>query len=182
MGFGNPMLGYWLRLYEHQTTHEVLFEAALAKMGERYRTQHPFIALRYFADFALPDTKVVIEVDGKSHLAPAQREKDLQHTLQVLDRGWVVARVTNDQVSMSPRKAVEAALAEAWGLRELATQNKDGLASLYRAQLDRLHRDHPGLLLKSAKPARKRTPRPKVPSAPKAETRRRTRVTRSLSL
>jgi hypothetical protein len=77
----NKLLSYWYRNYMHPTKAEASLETAVATLGEPYRTQHPFIALSHFADFALLDRKLTIEVDGDSHDRPDQKEKDLLHMI-----------------------------------------------------------------------------------------------------
>lgn len=136
------------------TEAEKALEPAIAALGERYRVQYPFLALKYFADFALLDRKIIVEVDGDSHNTPAQKEKDLQHALQVLELGWVIVRVTNEQASQNPEKTVKIAL-EVAGYLELP-QSKDEQVRELTAQLDRLRQDYPVLLAAAAKRAKSR--------------------------
>ena len=94
----NIMLSYWYTLYTGQTPCEELLEKELCKLGVRYRTQHPFLAQKAFADFYLPDQKLVIEVDDPSHLKADKRKKDLQRTKRLEAQGLTVIRFTNQQV------------------------------------------------------------------------------------
>lgn len=104
------MLRNWARLYTKPTLAEQTLEPAIAALGERYRAQHPFFSLYLIADFVLLDSRVVIEVDGKSHSTPAQIRKDLQHMIALEERGWAVIRVTNEQVMANPGLTLSVAL------------------------------------------------------------------------
>ena len=66
-------------------------------MGLGFRRQLPIAG--YIADFACPEKKLVVEVDGSQHgndtatsRADAKRDRDLT------DRGWTVLRFWNDDV------------------------------------------------------------------------------------
>lgn len=143
----NPLLGFWHRMLENPTTAEAALEPCIAALGYRYRCQHPFLALKHFADFALLDEKILIEVDGASHDTPAQREKDLIHMLAVLKLGWVVARVTNDFAIRDPEGAAMDALRQGRALRRREAQ----LESQYSEALGQLRQDYPNLLVDAAK-------------------------------
>lgn len=104
------MLGYWYRLYMQMTPAEKALEPAIAALGERYRSQHPFLKHKLFADFALLDRQRIIEVDGASHDTPRQKYKDLQHMLALKADGWDVIRVSNDSATVAPEETVKAAL------------------------------------------------------------------------
>ena len=154
----NPLLGYWRRMCAEPTEAESALDPAVAKLGYAYRFQHPFWEYKYFADFAVLPLKLIIEVDGDSHDRPSQKEKDLKHALQVLDDGWVVARVSNELAVQNPGAAAAQALAyyQDWKDR------KEELGTLLRVSLDRLHATHPALL--SPKPKRARRPRASKPT------------------
>jgi very-short-patch-repair endonuclease len=104
------MLGYWYRLYHNMTPAEKALEPAIAALGERYRSQHPILKYKLFADFALLDRKLIIEVDGDSHDKPSQIKKDLEHTIALKSDGWEVTRVSNEQALANPVGTVVAAL------------------------------------------------------------------------
>lgn len=141
------LLGYWYRLLNNMTAPELALEPAIAALGERYRAQHLFIALRHIADFALLDRKLIIEVDGNSHNTPRQREKDLEHTLALQVLGWTVFRCSNEEAMRAPWETVRAAL----GAVQTAPE---GL----QAALQSLRQSHPQLLEKPAK--HPRSPKP----------------------
>lgn len=163
MGWGgNPLLGYWRRMCAEPTAAEAALEPAIAALGERYRHQYPFWGLKYFADFALLDRKLIIEVDGASHDKPAQKEKDLKHSLEALKLGWVVVRTTNELCLKDPAWAIEVALADEEHLR-----HTDDLAAQWTAALARLHQNYPHLLAAGAKKSKPRRPPAKASGAPR---------------
>lgn len=98
---GNPMLGYWYRLYMKQTRHEELLEHRLCLMGVRYRTQHPFLSINAFPDFYLPDHALVIEVDDPKHNEPERIKKDRERTKALAGLGIKVIRFTNQEVEQN---------------------------------------------------------------------------------
>lgn len=139
------MLGYWYRLYHNMTPSEVALEPAIAALGERYRSQHPFLKHKLFADFALLDRKLIIEVDGTSHDTPKQKKKDLEHMLALRSDGWNVVRIRNEEATADPVGAVSRCL------RAPQTTQVELLGALAR-----LLRDYPQLL----EPPAKRSKRP----------------------
>lgn len=159
----NRMLGYWAKLYA-QTDAERAIEPAIAALGRRYRSQHPFWNMSAFADFALIDDKIVIEVDGRSHDAPAQKEKDLLHMLQWSKMGWQVVRLTNEQATQEPERALSAAIQTRADGTLVARPPVATEGQLLEA-LDRLRADYPHLLELAAK-------RPRRGRPPGAKTRR----------
>lgn len=88
----------WARLYSKMTPAERRAEELICLLGKRYRAQHPFFGMRRIVDFALPDDKVIIEVDGSSHDLPVQRRKDIVSTLTLEEQGWRTVRFTNAEV------------------------------------------------------------------------------------
>ena len=87
-------------------------EPVIAALGVRYRTQHPFWGIRCFADFALLDHKLVMEVDDASHKTAAKRRSDLERTGKLNRLGYTVARCTNDEALSDPRAALSRMLSE----------------------------------------------------------------------
>lgn len=96
----NILLGYWYKLYKDQTKYEQTVEKEVAKLGVRYRTQHPFIKQKpaAFADFYFPDHSLVVEIDDPSHEEDAKRAKDIERTKALNTLGLKVIRFTNAQV------------------------------------------------------------------------------------
>lgn len=95
----NILLSYWYKLYKDQTKYEEAVEREVCKLGVRYRTQHPFIAQKAFADFYFPDYKLIIEIDDPSHNEPEKIKKDLQRTKRLEALGLRIVRFTNEQVA-----------------------------------------------------------------------------------
>lgn len=56
----------------------------------KYRPQYPIST--YFADFALPDHKVVIEYDGKAWHTDTQ--SDILREIKIINEGWKVYRIS----------------------------------------------------------------------------------------
>lgn len=89
------------------TDPEIALEPHIAALGERYRAQCLFPAIYHIADFALLDRRIIIEVDGHSHLAPEQRWKDLNHSLWLERNGWAVVRVLNEEAKSRAAYVIE---------------------------------------------------------------------------
>lgn len=106
---GRPptFLERWSKLYTNQTEAEAAIEPAIAKLGIRYRFQHPLWGLRVFPDFVLLDHKVVIEVDDKSHRTSKKRKEDAERTARLKAAGWRVVRCTNEEAIADPHGTLE---------------------------------------------------------------------------
>lgn len=87
----------WARLYTRQTKAEEALEHKIAKTGVRYRTQYPIFKLSIIADFAFPDLRILLEVDGKSHESEAAKAKDRARDQKTAELGWRTIRVSNQQ-------------------------------------------------------------------------------------
>jgi very-short-patch-repair endonuclease len=66
--------------------------------GYKFRRQHPIGP--YFADFARPSRKLVIEIDGEQHTF--QVEADARRTAFLEGQGWRVIRFWAREVLESP--------------------------------------------------------------------------------
>ena len=66
--------------------------------GIKFRRQHPIG--RYFADFACPSRKIVIEIDGEHHAD--QLEADNRRTAEMEATGWRVIRFAANEVVQNP--------------------------------------------------------------------------------
>lgn len=97
----------WYYLSANLTEAELALEPAIARLGERYRSQWLFPRFCHIADFVLLDRKVIIEVDGSSHDTPEQRRKDIVHTLQLASLGYKVIRVSNKEAIENPSGVIE---------------------------------------------------------------------------
>ena len=168
----HTMLRYWAKLYE-QTDSERAIEPAIAALGRRYRSQHPFWGMSAFADFALIDDKIVIEVDGASHDRPAQKEKDLLHMLEWSKRGWKTVRITNESATREPETAIRAAVLQRPDGSLVARPPQASEVQLQEA-LDQLREDYPQLLAAAARRPKRGRPR-RIASRPAPPARKRGR-------
>lgn len=64
-------------------------------MGLSFRRQMPVGS--YIVDFACPEKKLIVEVDGSQHAADVA-EKDAFRTRALEDLGWTILRFWNDDV------------------------------------------------------------------------------------
>ena len=64
--------------------------------GFKFVRQYPIGP--YIADFACPEVKLVIEVDGETHGSPDQLARDLRRTRFMESQGWQVIRCYNVEV------------------------------------------------------------------------------------
>ena len=84
-------------LRQNATLAERMLWRALreARLPAKVRRQHPIG--RYFADFAVPSHKLVIEVDGGHHASNAAQ--DDARTRVLAAQGWRVIRFWNNDVT-----------------------------------------------------------------------------------
>ena len=59
----------------------------------KFRRQHPIGP--YFADFACPEVKLVVELDGDTHGEEVQQHRDAVRTRFMELEGWQVLRIWN---------------------------------------------------------------------------------------
>ena len=67
--------------------------------GLGFRRQHPIG--RFVADFCCEKAKLIVEVDGGYHESQEQQAQDMQRTAHLMDFGYVVLRVTVEDVMVS---------------------------------------------------------------------------------
>ena len=81
-----------------QTVAETTLWHALCnqQIGFKFRRQHPIE--RFIIDFYCAQAKLLIEVDGESHLEPEQKEYDVARTEYLEELGYKVIRFTNNDV------------------------------------------------------------------------------------
>jgi very-short-patch-repair endonuclease len=72
--------------------------------GWKFGRQHPIPP--WTADFACPDARLVVEVDGGQHMQGADEARDAD----LAAKGWRVLRFWNDQVLKEPEAVAEAIL------------------------------------------------------------------------
>jgi very-short-patch-repair endonuclease len=64
--------------------------------GHHFRRQHPIGP--FIADFACVEAKLILEVDGATHMSADDQVRDLRRTAFLESEGWLVMRVWNNQV------------------------------------------------------------------------------------
>jgi len=64
--------------------------------GLGFRRQLPILG--YIVDFACPEHKLIIEIDGSQHADDAATHYDQQRTETLQQNGWTVIRFWNDDV------------------------------------------------------------------------------------
>ncbi|MDX8502760.1 endonuclease domain-containing protein [Mesorhizobium sp. VK4C] len=65
-------------------------------MGLGFRRQYPIAG--YIVDFACPEKKLIIEVDGSQHGEASRADADETRTNRLQQDGWTVLRFWNDEV------------------------------------------------------------------------------------
>jgi very-short-patch-repair endonuclease len=73
--------------------------------GYYFRRQYPIDP--YIVDFVCRTARVVIEVDGEYHSAPAQITADLERTSVLQDLGYSILRFSNDEVLTQTKSVLE---------------------------------------------------------------------------
>ena len=109
----NPNLSKWWTLYFKEPVAERAIEPAIASLGRRYRSQHPFLGGRYFGDFVLLDDRLIIEVDGDSHRKKGAPEADRARDERLAEDGWQTLRCTNAEALAAPYDTVDRLLTRA---------------------------------------------------------------------
>jgi very-short-patch-repair endonuclease len=64
--------------------------------GHHFRRQHPIGP--FIADFACVEAKLILEVDGGTHMSEADQARDARRTAFLEREGWHLLRVWNNQV------------------------------------------------------------------------------------
>ena len=68
------------------------------KYTEQYQIIREYSIFPYFIDFAFPDQKLAVEIDGSQHLLPERKQKDLEKDKILISQGWKVIRITENLV------------------------------------------------------------------------------------
>ena len=76
------------------------------QLGFKIRRQHPIG--RFIVDFHCAEAKLVIEIDGDSHVPPDQTDYDTERTRWLEERGYRVIRFAAQQVEDDLAGVVEA--------------------------------------------------------------------------
>jgi lysyl-tRNA synthetase class 2 len=85
-------------LCRNQTSAETLLWSRLKNRqlsGRKFRRQMPILG--FIADFACPDAKLIIELDGSQHAQ--QADADHIRTLELERAGYLVLRFCNNEIS-----------------------------------------------------------------------------------
>jgi len=72
------------------------------QLGVSFRRQHPIAP--FIADFACLKRKLIIEIDGETHIG--HEDYDEKRTQYLRAKGWAVLRFTNDAVYDHPEGVV----------------------------------------------------------------------------
>lgn len=78
--------------------------------GLKFRRQVPLG--RFVADFLCQRLRLILEVDGESHLSVAQTVRDREREAFLRGRGYSILRFSNDQVLHAPQQVLRSL--EAW--------------------------------------------------------------------
>jgi len=78
-------------------------------VGYKFRRQHPLGD--YVLDFACPERKVAVELDGGGHAQPAEVAADAARDSWLKSVGWRVLRFWNHEVLLEEEAVLEAILA-----------------------------------------------------------------------
>src|SRR3546814_17269570 len=87
-----------LRMRRVLTAAELKFWNAVRAhrlMGIGFRRQMPIAG--YIVDFACPEHRLIIEMDGPSHSYDQNIARDIRRDERLAASGWQVVRVTNDE-------------------------------------------------------------------------------------
>jgi very-short-patch-repair endonuclease len=101
------------------TTAEVILWSRLRRkaiLGLGFRRQFPIGP--YFADFACPVIRLVIEVDGSTHRTEEAHAYDARRRELLERQGWREIRVSNEEVFRNLDRVLEYVIATAAELRK----------------------------------------------------------------
>ena len=103
---------------EMTSTEKILWSKLCNKQidGLRFRNQHPIG--RYIVDFYCHKYKLVVEIDGKHHNIPENKEYDVARTNQLKELGIRVIRFTNKEVLSNRTKVLHTIQQEIIGIRK----------------------------------------------------------------
>ena len=78
--------------------------------GLKFRRQLPIGP--YIVDFACPDHRLIVELDGGGHSASGQAEYDVKRTEYLKSEGWTVLRFWNHEVTRDIGQACDQIIRE----------------------------------------------------------------------
>ena len=79
--------------------------------GIGFRRQVPI--LNYIVDFAAPEERIVVELDGSQHAEDAHARRDAKRDLDLHASGWTVLRFWNEEIVSNINGVCETILAAA---------------------------------------------------------------------
>ncbi|MGE0825937.1 MAG: DUF559 domain-containing protein [Candidatus Binatia bacterium] len=96
---------------EQTPAEQILWEVLRGRRlhGFKFRRQHPLG--RYIADFCCPEAGLVIEIDGKVHDRPEQKNYDQIREEEIKARGLQVLRFGNDEIDDDLEKVLQSIVA-----------------------------------------------------------------------
>jgi len=84
----------------------VIWEFLKSKKLENFNFRRQHIIGQYIADFVCLDRMLIIEIDGKIHQLPENKESDEIRTQWLESKGFKVIRFTNEQVTIETKKVL----------------------------------------------------------------------------
>lgn len=87
--------------YLEQLFQKLLIENELDK---KYLIIREYSVFPYYIDFAFIDLKIAVELDGSQHLLPARKESDEKKDKLLLDKGWRILRITENEIKHNYNK------------------------------------------------------------------------------
>lgn len=101
-----------------------LWKYAISKkqlLGLTFRRQRPI--LNYIVDFVCLRLKLVIEVDGYSHVLSENQEKDLIRQKRIEEAGFIVLRFRDEEILNDIRSVIDRIELTAQGIIESNQNN-----------------------------------------------------------
>ncbi len=74
--------------------------------GWKFRRQHPVGP--YIADFACPELRLILELDGEVHDLPDVAHRDTERSTSLEALGWTVLRFSNDVAKTRTTELIDA--------------------------------------------------------------------------
>lgn len=98
---------------EHSWPEKWFISVLENELGQKenidYLTEMPFN--KYSLDFAWPDKKLCIEIDGKQHQEEIQKKRDFEKDKLLNENGWTIFRIIWKDCYSVPKKYIEQAKA-----------------------------------------------------------------------
>ena len=96
------------KITSYESPIEKLFLKFIITNGLLPIIEPQFVIDKYRADFAIPNHKIIIELDGHEfHNTKEQRGKDSERDRDLLQLGWTTIRFTGTEVYSNPQKCID---------------------------------------------------------------------------